>query len=130
MIQATLQLEPGGDPQEVLELTRQNLAYRKSTQPYHLPSCGSVFRNPNPYKAGWLIEQSGLKGFQIGQAQVSQRHANFIVNTSGATATDIFYLIRYVQERVKDKWELELEPEVKMLGEFPGVTHYFAERTA
>lgn len=130
VIQATLQLEPGGDPQEVLELTRQNLAYRKSTQPYHLPSCGSVFRNPNPYKAGWLIEQSGLKGFQIGQAQVSQRHANFIVNTSGATATDIFYLIHYVQERVRDQWELELEPEVKMLGEFPGVTHYFAERTA
>lgn len=130
VIQATLQLDPGGDPQEVLELTRQNLAYRKSTQPYHLPSCGSVFRNPNPYKAGWLIEQSGLKGFQIGQAQVSQRHANFIVNTSGATATDIFYLIHYVQERVRDQWELELEPEVKMLGEFPGVTHYFAERTA
>lgn len=127
-IQATFQLTPGGDPQEVLALTRQNLSYRKSTQPYHLPSCGSVFRNPNPYKAGWLIEQSGLKGYQIGNAQVSQRHANFIVNLGGATATDIFYLIHYVQDCVRAQWGIDLEPEVKMLGDFPNL--YLAERAA
>ncbi|MFZ9738136.1 MAG: UDP-N-acetylmuramate dehydrogenase [Prochlorotrichaceae cyanobacterium] len=128
-VQATFQLTPGGDPKEVLALTRQNLSYRKSTQPYHLPSCGSVFRNPNPYKAGWLIEQSGLKGYQIGNAQVSQRHANFIVNLGGATATDIFYLIHYVQDCIRSKWGIDLEPEVKMLGEFPS-TVYLAERAA
>jgi UDP-N-acetylmuramate dehydrogenase len=127
-IQATFQLTPGGDPQEVTALTRQNLAYRKGTQPYHLPSCGSVFRNPNPYKAGWLIEQSGLKGYQIGQAQVSQRHANFIVNLGSATATDIFYLIHYVQDCIRAEWGIDLEPEVKMLGEFPNI--YLAERAA
>jgi UDP-N-acetylmuramate dehydrogenase len=116
--QAVLQLTPGVDPLKLTTLTSEHLHHRRSTQPYHLPSCGSVFRNPSEYKAGWLIEQAGLKGYQIGGAQVAQRHANFILNCGNATATDIFQVIRYVQQMVEQRWSLRLEPEVKILGEF------------
>ncbi len=116
--EATFQLKPGADPEAVIAVTNHHLNHRRSTQPYHMPSCGSVFRNPNDYKAGWLIEQSGLKGYQIGGAQVAERHANFILNCGGATATDIFQLIRHVQHKVEQQWSLLLEPEVRILGEF------------
>jgi UDP-N-acetylmuramate dehydrogenase len=116
--QATFQLQPGYDPAGILAETSKHLDHRKSTQPYHLPSCGSVFRNPSAHSAGWLIEQSGLKGFQIGNAQIAHRHANFILNCGGATASDIFRLIRHVQQHVEQQWTLLLEPEVKILGEF------------
>ncbi|MDX2212065.1 MAG: UDP-N-acetylmuramate dehydrogenase [Oculatellaceae cyanobacterium bins.114] len=118
VLEATFQLKPGLDPQQVNSTTKTYLERRHTTQPYHLPSCGSVFRNPNPYKAGQLIEQAGLKGYQIGGAQVSEMHANFIVNVGGATASDIFQLIRYVQAQIWERWAIDLEPEVKMLGEF------------
>lgn len=116
--QATLQLSPGADPAEVTAATAAHLEQRRTTQPYHLPSCGSVFRNPKPYTAGWLIEQTGLKGHQIGGAQVSHLHANFILNRGGATANDVLHLIRYVQHQVEMRWSIHLEPEVKILGEF------------
>ncbi|MDA0213256.1 MULTISPECIES: UDP-N-acetylmuramate dehydrogenase [Desertifilum] len=116
--QATFQLQPGGDPQRVMATTEAHLERRRTTQPYHLPSCGSVFRNPEPYKAAWLIEQTGLKGYQIGGAQVSQLHANFILNCGKATASDIYQLMRYVQQQVEQRWSIRLEPEVKILGEF------------
>jgi len=116
--EATMQLKPGRDSEQILAATTAHLEHRRATQPYHLPSCGSVFRNPNPYKAGWLIEQAGLKGFQIGGAQIAQRHANFILNCGGAAASDIFRLIQHVQHEVEEHWTLCLEPEVKMLGEF------------
>ncbi|MBE9066965.1 UDP-N-acetylmuramate dehydrogenase [Leptolyngbya cf. ectocarpi LEGE 11479] len=115
---ATFQLQPGYDPQTVRAETSADLEQRRSTQPYHLPSCGSVFRNPLPKSAGWLIEQSGLKGFKVGQAQVAERHANFILNCGGATATDIFTLIRHIQGIVDAKWSLQLRPEVQILGDF------------
>ncbi|MGL5508269.1 MAG: UDP-N-acetylmuramate dehydrogenase, partial [Microcoleaceae cyanobacterium] len=69
--------------------------------------------------AGWLIEESGLKGYQIGMAQVAHRHANFILNCGGARANDIFRLIYHVQEQVEQRWSLLLEPEVKIMGQFP-----------
>ena len=116
--QATLQLSPGHDPTAVVADTQAALDQRRTTQPYHLPSCGSVFRNPTPYKAGQLIEQTGLKGYQIGQAQVSPLHANFIVNLGGATAQDVLTLIRHVQSQVDQQWALRLHPEVRMLGNF------------
>jgi UDP-N-acetylmuramate dehydrogenase len=116
--QATFQLRPGADPTQVLAVTKQHKKHRLTTQPYNFPSCGSVFRNPKPYSAGWLIEQTGLKGFQIGGAQVAQLHANFIVNRGGAKASDIFCLINHIQNQVQDRWSVWLEPEVKMLGEF------------
>lgn len=116
--QATFQLSTGHAPEEVIADTQAALQRRRSTQPYHLPSCGSVFRNPAPHKAGWLIEQTGLKALQIGQAQVSPMHANFIVNMGGATAQDVLSLIRSVQDRVEDKWAIRLHPEVRLLGTF------------
>ena len=118
---ATFQLQPGYDPQVVRAETSVDLEQRRTTQPYHLPSCGSVFRNPTPKSAGWLIEQSGLKGFKIGEAQVAERHANFILNCGGATATDIFRLIRHIQDNVDAKWSLQLRPEVQILGDFQAV---------
>ena len=116
--QATFQFRPGANPADVLGVTSQHKHQRLTTQPYDMPSCGSVFRNPDAYKAGWLIEQTGLKGYQIGGAQVAQRHANFILNCGGATANDIFKLIRFVQQEVLLHWSLLLETEVKMMGEF------------
>ncbi|MEH1941925.1 MAG: UDP-N-acetylmuramate dehydrogenase [Nostoc sp.] len=118
--QATLQLAPGADPAKVVAITKEHKKHRLSTQPYNFPSCGSVFRNPKPYSAGWLIEQTGLKGYQIGGAQVALLHANFIVNRGGAKASDIFCLIRHIQHQVQERWSIRLEPEVKMLGEFQG----------
>ncbi len=116
--QTTFQLQPGHCPEQVMADTMTHMTQRRTTQPYNMPSCGSVFRNPTPYKAGWLIEQVGLKGHQIGGAQIAQRHANFILNCGGATAGDIFSLIQHIQNRVEQQWALQLEPEVKMLGEF------------
>lgn len=115
---ATLQLTPGCDPAKVTVSTDEHLKARHATQPYHLPSCGSVFRNPYPKAAAWLIEQTGLKGYQIGNAQVAQLHANFIVNRGGATASEISRLISHIQECVQQRWSLLLEPEVKFLGQF------------
>lgn len=118
VIEATFQLQPGFTKEEVRAITTQNLQSRKQSQPYDKPSCGSVFRNPNSYKAGWLIEQLGLKGYMIGGAQVAQRHANFILNYNHANARDIFNLINHVQEQVEKHWAICLHPEVKLLGEF------------
>lgn len=116
--QAIFQLQPGSDPEQVLATTSQHLEQRRTTQPYHLPSCGSVFRNPQLHKAGWLIEQTGLKGYQIGGAQIAPRHANFILNCGGATASDIVQLINYIQQQVAQRWGILLEPEVRFFGEF------------
>ncbi|NEP62376.1 MAG: UDP-N-acetylmuramate dehydrogenase, partial [Symploca sp. SIO2G7] len=116
--QATFQLQPDVNPKQVQATTSQHLKRRHSSQPYNLPSCGSVFRNPDSHAAGWLIEQIGLKGYQIGGAQVAQRHANFILNCGGAQANDIFQVIRHVQQQVEYHWSVWLEPEVRILGEF------------
>lgn len=121
VIHATLQLQPGSSKEEVMETTNQHRVQRQNTQPYHLPSCGSVFRNPSTYSAAWLIEQSGLKGYRIGDAEVAHRHANFILNCGQAKANDIWRLIHYVQERVEAQWQVKLVPEVKILGDFSKV---------
>jgi len=118
VLQATFQLQPGGNPEEVTAATTADLDQRRATQPYHLPSCGSVFRNPPGHKAAQLIDQLGLKGTQIGGAQVSERHANFIVNCGQATSTDIYQLMCYVQQQVHNHYGIFLEPEVKLLGKF------------
>ena len=118
---AVFQLQPGFDPAQVTQDTAADLDQRRTSQPYHLPSCGSVFRNPTPQSAGWLIEQSGLKGYQIGNAQIAERHANFILNRGGACASDVFRIIRSVQTRVQAQWDVQLQTEVKILGDFAGV---------
>jgi UDP-N-acetylmuramate dehydrogenase len=113
-----LRLSPGHDPAEISRRTAANLKSRTTTQPYHQPSCGSVFRNPEPSKAGQLIEALGLKGLAIGGAMVSPVHANFIVNTGDARAEQIDALIQQVQARVRGAHQIDLHPEVKRLGRF------------
>jgi UDP-N-acetylmuramate dehydrogenase len=98
---------------KITELTCQ----RASKQPLEMPSAGSVFRRPSGYFVGPLIEQSGLKGFSIGGAQVSPKHAGFIVNTGGATSHDVLDLIQHVQKIVREKHGVELIPEIKIIGE-------------
>jgi len=118
---ATFQFPMGHDPLQVRQDTDHKLKQRHSTQPYHLANCGSVFRNPYPQAAGKLIEECGLKGYRIGNAEVSPMHANFIINTGNAKASDILRLIRHVQATVESKFGITLEPEVKMLGSFADV---------
>lgn len=93
------------------------LAERNQKQPIGLPSCGSVFRNPDNAYSAVLIEQSGLKGFCIGQACVSEKHANFIINTGGASAADIEKLIQHIVAVVSEKQQIHLVPEVHIIGE-------------
>ncbi len=96
-----------------------HLARRKATQPLDLPSCGSVFRNPPGDHAGRLIELVGLKGHREGGAAISDRHANFIVNLGGATATNVMTCVRLAWERVRAETGVVLVPEVHVLGEWP-----------
>lgn len=119
VLSARFRLDAGHDPAAVSARTSANLQSRTSSQPYQQPSCGSVFRNPEPEKAGRLIEGLGLKGLRIGGAEVSPIHANFIVNTGTATAADIARLIATVQERVAASHGIQLQPEVKRLGFHP-----------
>jgi len=103
-----------------LEKMRALVNQRKETQPLGLPSCGSVFRNPPGDHAARLIETAGLKGHAIGGAVVSEKHANFIINTGTATAADIEGLINHVQATVRDKFGVELVREVHIIGEVGG----------
>ncbi|MGD2075901.1 MAG: UDP-N-acetylmuramate dehydrogenase [Gammaproteobacteria bacterium] len=112
-----LQLTPG-DSVAAQARVKQLLERRAATQPTQQPNCGSVFRNPPQDFAAHLIEACGLKGERIGNAQVSEKHANFIVNLGQARAADIEALIHYVQDRVKDKHGVRLQPEVRIIGEF------------
>lgn len=88
---------------------------RNSKQPLNLPSCGSFFKRPEGHFAGSLIQNSGLAGYSIGGAQVSEKHCGFLVNKGGATATDVLALKDFVQKTVKEKFGVELEPEVRII---------------
>lgn len=108
----------GGDPAHSRALVEEHLAYRAKTQPIDVPTCGSTFRNPPGSHAGKLIEQCGLKGHTIGGAQVSPKHANFLVNTGTATATDLRRLIEHVAEIVRRETGIPLETEVHLAGDW------------
>ncbi|WNF35549.1 UDP-N-acetylmuramate dehydrogenase [Bacillaceae bacterium IKA-2] len=114
-IEAIFQLKHGNKDVIVAEIQR-NKEYRKKTQPWDYPCCGSVFRNPFSYHAGKLIEEAGLKGHIIGGAQVSTAHANFIVNIGEATAENVLELIDYIKKRVYEKFQVKLETEVELIG--------------
>ncbi|MDR0897628.1 MAG: UDP-N-acetylmuramate dehydrogenase [Oscillospiraceae bacterium] len=111
----TLNLTPG-DPEAIAEAMAEYHRRRWEKQPLDLPSAGSFFKRPPGQFAGTLIEAAGLKGFAIGGAQVSEKHAGFLVNTGGATADDFIELMKAVQARVFDHSGVRLEPEVRILG--------------
>ncbi len=104
------------DPFFIRGRMEANLARRKKSQPLGLPSCGSVFKNPEGASAARMIEDLGLKGRSIGGAQVSEVHANFIVNTGGAKARDVLDLMEAVRSEVEKEYGITLEPEVRLLG--------------
>ena len=106
-----------GNKETIAQDIKATLAKRKKKQPLEFPSAGSVFKNPPGFYAARLIEESGLKGYQIGGAQISERHANFIVNCGKATAQDILDLIAVVQEKVWQAKNIKLEPEIRVAGE-------------
>ena len=114
-IEATLSFDPAETPS--MERQKELLERRKTTQPLGLPSCGSVFRNPPGDHAARLIEAAGLKGYRVGGAEVSPKHANFIINADAATAADIEALITHVQRKVREVHGVELIHEVRMIGE-------------
>lgn len=105
-----------GNKEEIKAKMNELLGKRKDKQPIEYPSAGSTFKRPEGYFAGALIESSGLKGKQIGGAQVSEKHAGFIINKGNATATDILNLIKYVQDKVYEDHGVHLETEVKIIG--------------
>jgi len=108
---------PSGGNEESRNKIRQLLAKRSQTQPTNIPSGGSVFKNPQGDHAARLVEATGLKGYAIGGAQVSEKHSNFILNTGEATAKDIESLINHVRDQVQEKQGVLLETEVRIIGE-------------
>jgi UDP-N-acetylmuramate dehydrogenase len=106
-----------GDSEEMSERVKGWAKRRQTTQPLSMPSCGSVFRNPEGTHSGHLVEQAGLKGTTIGGAQISELHGNFIVNIGGAKARDVIQLIELIQRTIREKYAHELHPEVRIVGE-------------
>ncbi|ASJ54671.1 UDP-N-acetylenolpyruvoylglucosamine reductase [Brevibacillus formosus] len=116
VLEARFQLRTG-DRKEIAATLAANKERRRNTQPLQMPCAGSVFRNPPNDHAGRLIEAAGLKGYQIGGAQVSEKHSNFIVNCGGATAADVLTLINHVRSTILEKNGIDLHPEVLVVGE-------------
>ncbi len=106
-----------GDAAKIKARVKQIMAGRKERQPWGLPNAGSVFKNPLDESAGKLIEAAGLKGLTVGGAQVSEKHANFIVNRGNAKAADVLKLMELIKEKVLDSHRVRLEPEIKIIGE-------------
>ena len=109
---------PQGDPEEIKVRMDELAAKRKDKQPLEFPSAGSTFKRPEGYFAGKLIEDAGLKGFSIGGAQVSEKHAGFVINRGQATASELYRLFQEIRKRVSDQSGVQLELEVKLLGDF------------
>ena len=114
VLSAVLRLAEGNE-EETREKMRSLMARRKASQPLEYPSAGSTFKRPTGYFAGTLIDQCGLKGLTVGGAQVSEKHAGFVINLGGATCADVTELIRKVQDRVWTEKGVRLEPEVKII---------------
>lgn len=105
-----------GDRTAIVSQMQKNKDYRKETQPWNFPCAGSIFRNPLPNYAGKLIEEAGLKGFQLGGAKVSEMHGNFIVNAGNATAKDVLDLIQFIKDKILDLYGIKMETEVEIIG--------------
>ncbi len=117
VLEAKLKLQ-AGEKSKIEEKMRELSDARKEKQPLEFPSAGSTFKRPEGYFAGKLIDDAGLRGYQVGGARVSDKHCGFVINTGNATASDVVQLIRDVRQKVKLKSGVELEPEVRLLGEF------------
>jgi len=116
LLSAKLKLHKG-NKKEIEEKMNDLAQQRAAKQPLNMPSAGSTFKRPSGYYAGKLIMDSGLRGYCIGGAEVSQKHCGFIVNKDNATAKDVIDLIEFVQKTVYDKYQVKMEPEVKIIGE-------------
>ena len=117
VLEATFELAPGS-PDEIKATMADLAARRREKQPLQYPSCGSFFKRPVGYYAGALIEQAGLKGYRVGDAQVSEMHAGFVINRGHATSSEIYRLMQEVQRRVQAQFGVTLEPEVRLIGHF------------
>lgn len=116
VIKATMCLE-GSDKEAISAKMKELMQRRRDKQPLEYPSAGSTFKRPVGHFAGKLIMDAGLRGYQLGGAQVSEKHCGFVINKDHATCQDILDLIHYIQEEVKSKFDVQIEPEVKMIGE-------------
>ena len=117
VLEATIALEKGNED-AIREMMADFRNRRVDKQPLEYPSAGSTFKRPEGYFAGKLIQDADLRGYTVGGAQVSEKHCGFVVNKGGATAADVCKLIADVKKQVYDKFQVEMEPEVKMIGEF------------
>ena len=115
ILSSVLELEPD-NPEDIRARMAELAQKRKTKQPLEYPSAGSMFKRPKGYFAAALIEQCGLKGFAVGGAQVSEKHAGFVINRGNATCGDVLSLVKEVQRRVKEQTGVELEMEVRRLG--------------
>lgn len=114
VLEAEFELTPREGVKEKMD---ENLAFRKSHQPsLALPNCGSIFKNPEGMSAGRLLDECGVKGLEIGGVKVWENHANFIVNHNNGTSQDVINLMREMRKRVKEKFDIELKPEIRFLG--------------
>ena len=115
VLDATIELQKG-KREEILAKMDDLAQRRRDKQPLEYPSAGSTFKRPEGYFAGQLIDETGLRGFRVGGAQISEKHCGFIINTEHATASDVRQLIKEVADRVEEKFGVRLQPEVKMIG--------------
>ncbi|MCI8484679.1 MAG: UDP-N-acetylmuramate dehydrogenase [Lachnospiraceae bacterium] len=117
VLDAEIQLEEGKE-EEIRRRMTELRQQRNKKQPLEYPSAGSTFKRPEGYFAGKLIQDTGLQGYQVGGAQISEKHCGFVINREQATAAEVRQLISDVQDRVEEKFGVRLEPEVKFIGEF------------
>ena len=117
VVEATLELQPK-DITEIRERMAELRQQRIEKQPLEYPSAGSTFKRPEGYFAGKLIMDAGLRGYQVGDAQVSEKHCGFVINRGNSTAAEVKQLMQDVAEKVYEEYQVTLEPEVKMIGEF------------
>ena len=117
VLEAVMELKEG-NIDEIKARMDELTVQRKTKQPIEYPSAGSTFKRPEGYFAGKLIQDAGLRGFQVGGAQVSEKHCGFVINAGGATAADVMSLMKQVSDKVQEAFGVALEPEVKRIGEF------------
>ena len=117
VLEAVMELKKG-NLEEIQARSEELSIQRKTKQPIEYPSAGSTFKRPEGYFAGKLIQDSGLRGYKVGGAQVSEKHCGFVINAGGATAADVMQLMQDVSDKVNAQFGVTLEPEVKRIGEF------------